>query len=258
LLKHIRTDLKESPWLGEGHRKVWTRLCVKGMRTSKMRVRRLMCMNGLLDPMWGMNMTTTVTLAEVHATVFVSVDHAPAKCVGIPSEKSGNPFEALEPIRWRGWHKYRLLNVSKILVRSTNRNSHADWFICYSSSLSWCRTSAFTLTRTGGDRVPRHVQRRSFASDCQLRSWDEDESNKGRDSRIAVDLSVCRTKPELRPQSVPQIQPRRGGGNTKEDKLPTWCSMHQHPPASPRPCSDPRPMYTSFATRQNPSTKPKR
>lgn len=122
LLEHIRADLKASPWHGEGHRKVWARLRVKGIRTSKVRVCRLMRENGLLAPMraarahgpkahdrtittqrpdemWGTDMTTTVTLAEGHAAVFVAVDHATAECIGIHAEKSGNRFEALEPIR---------------------------------------------------------------------------------------------------------------------------------------------------------------
>ncbi len=122
LLEHIRTDLKASPWHGEGHRKVWARLRVKGIRTSKVRVRRLMRENGLPAPMragrahgpkahdrtittqrpdemWGTDMTATVTPAEGNAAVFVAVDHATAECVGIHAAKSGNRFEALEPIR---------------------------------------------------------------------------------------------------------------------------------------------------------------
>jgi len=43
-------------------------------------------------------MTTTITLREGTATVFVALDHATAECVGIHAAKSGNRFEALEPI----------------------------------------------------------------------------------------------------------------------------------------------------------------
>jgi hypothetical protein len=50
LLEHIRRDLQESPWHGEGHRKVWARLRLKGLRSSKVRVRRLMRENGGLAP----------------------------------------------------------------------------------------------------------------------------------------------------------------------------------------------------------------
>lgn len=122
LTEHIRADLQASPWHGEGHRKVWARLRVKGIRSSKERILRLMRENGLLAPsregrahgprahdgtiitgkpdeMWGTDMTTTVTLAEGTAAVFVAVDHCTAECVGIHAAKSGNRFEALEPIR---------------------------------------------------------------------------------------------------------------------------------------------------------------
>ena len=41
LTEHIREAIRTSPWLGEGHRKVWARLQEAGMRTSKARVLRL-------------------------------------------------------------------------------------------------------------------------------------------------------------------------------------------------------------------------
>ena len=44
-------------------------------------------------------MTTTVTTEEGMASVFVAVDHCSVDCVGIHAAKSGNRFEALEPIR---------------------------------------------------------------------------------------------------------------------------------------------------------------
>ena len=49
--------------------------------------------------MWGTHMTTTVTTEEGMASVFVAVDHCSVDCVGIHAAKSGNRFEALEPIR---------------------------------------------------------------------------------------------------------------------------------------------------------------
>ena len=42
LLDAIRAALTASPFHGEGHRKVWARLRVAGVRTSKRRVLRLM------------------------------------------------------------------------------------------------------------------------------------------------------------------------------------------------------------------------
>ena len=47
LVGHIRRTLTESPFHGEGYRKVWARLRHQGIRTSKERVRRLMRQDGL-------------------------------------------------------------------------------------------------------------------------------------------------------------------------------------------------------------------
>lgn len=122
LLGHIRRVLEDSPFHGEGYRKVWARLRFAGIRTSKERVRRLMREAGLQAPhrvgkprgpkahdgtirterpdrMWGTDMTTTVTTEEGMASVFVAVDHCSVDCVGLHAAKSGNRFEALEPIR---------------------------------------------------------------------------------------------------------------------------------------------------------------
>ena len=98
LVVHIRRVLEASPFHGEGYRKVWAKLRVEGIRTSKERVRRLMrehhlpgparawarCMaskahDGTIttetpDVMWGTDMTTTVTGGEGTAGVFVAVD----------------------------------------------------------------------------------------------------------------------------------------------------------------------------------------
>ena len=50
LLEAVRAVLAASPFHGEGHRKVWARLRVAGVRTSKRRVLRLMRENNLLAP----------------------------------------------------------------------------------------------------------------------------------------------------------------------------------------------------------------
>ena len=42
LEEKIKHDLENSPWKGEGHRKVWARLRREGIFTSKKRVLRLM------------------------------------------------------------------------------------------------------------------------------------------------------------------------------------------------------------------------
>ena len=121
LLEQIRGVLSGSPFHGEGHRKVWTRLRIGGARTLLRRVLRLMRENGLLAPsrvgqprgprnhdgtiipdavntMWGTDMTTTWT-AEGQVAVCIAVDHHNAECVGIHAARRGPRFEALEPLR---------------------------------------------------------------------------------------------------------------------------------------------------------------
>ena len=122
LVVHIRRVLEASPFHGEGYRKVWAKLRVEGIRTSKERVRRLMREHHLQAPhrvgqahgpkahdstittetpdvMWGTDMTTTVTGGEGTAGVFVAVDHCTTECIGLHAAKRGTRFEALEPIR---------------------------------------------------------------------------------------------------------------------------------------------------------------
>ena len=49
--------------------------------------------------MWGTDMTTTVTIDQGQVCVFTAVDHGTAECIGIHAARSGNRFEALEPLR---------------------------------------------------------------------------------------------------------------------------------------------------------------
>jgi putative transposase len=121
LVEAIRAVLAASPFHGEGHRKVWARLRVTGLRTSRRRVLRLMRENHLLAPtrvgaprgprahdgtiipervdlMWGTDLTMTLT-GEGQVAVFVAVDHCSAECVGIHAARRATRFEALEPIR---------------------------------------------------------------------------------------------------------------------------------------------------------------
>ena len=97
LVAHICRVLEASPVHGEGYRKAWAKLRVEGIRTSQERVRRLMREHNLQAPhraghahgpaahdgtittaapdvMWGTDMTTTVTVGEGTAYVFVAVD----------------------------------------------------------------------------------------------------------------------------------------------------------------------------------------
>lgn len=121
LVESIRDILKNSHFHGEGYRKVWARLRVAGVRTSKRRVLRVMreaqlttvrrsvptdakVHDGTIitdrpDQMWGTDMTLTITTSEGRASVFAAIDHCTAECLGIHASKEGTRFEALEPIR---------------------------------------------------------------------------------------------------------------------------------------------------------------
>ena len=121
LLAAIRADLAASPFIGEGHRKVWARLRIlKGIRVGRSRVLRLMREHQLLSPhrrpqgaprlhdgtitterpneMWGTDGIRIETVDEGWVWVFSAVDHCDAYCVGIHTVKIGNRFAALQPI----------------------------------------------------------------------------------------------------------------------------------------------------------------
>ena len=121
LVAEIRAVLTASPFHGEGYRKAWARLRVKGVRTAKRRVMRLMAEHGLrapgrqgrprgprahdgtirtarIDEMWGTDLTTTWT-GEGPVSVMIAVDHCSGECVGIHAAKRATRFEALEPVR---------------------------------------------------------------------------------------------------------------------------------------------------------------
>ena len=121
LVEAIRRLLRDSPFHGEGHRKLWARLRFEGIRTSRRRVLRLTREHGLLahqragrphgprahdgtittervDLMWGTDLTS-VTTGEGQAAVFVAVDHCSTECVGIHASLDANRFEALEPVK---------------------------------------------------------------------------------------------------------------------------------------------------------------
>jgi putative transposase len=126
LLEQIQAVLAASPFLGEGHRKVWARLRWQGVRTSKARVLRLMREAQLLAPtrgghahgpkahdgtitteqpdqMWGMDATSCLTRREGTATVFVVVDHCASECIGVHAAKPGmlwvRTFDTVEELR---------------------------------------------------------------------------------------------------------------------------------------------------------------
>lgn len=121
LAGRIRDLLAESPFHGEGYRKLWARLRFCGVRTSPRRVLRVMrehrllahqrpgaprgprahdgtITTGRVDEMWGTDLTTVPT-GEGAAAVFVAVDHCSAECIGIHASARATRHEALEPVR---------------------------------------------------------------------------------------------------------------------------------------------------------------
>lgn len=122
LVGHIRTVLAASAFVGEGYRKVWARLRFVGVRTSKRRTLRLMRENHLLAPtrvgrphgpkahdgtitttrpdeMWGIDITSTVTLRDGTASVIALVDHCTCECLGLHAALRATRWEAMEPLR---------------------------------------------------------------------------------------------------------------------------------------------------------------
>ena len=121
LVETIRELLADSPFHGEGYRKIWARLRFAGIRTSKRRVLRLMRAHDLLAPgrvgrphgpkahdatirtervdeIWATDLTSTLT-GEGQASIFVTVGHASTECLGIHAARRATRFEALEPLR---------------------------------------------------------------------------------------------------------------------------------------------------------------
>lgn len=121
LLILIHEDLANSPFVGEGHRKVWARLkFAKGVSVSPKRVLRLMRQNNLLSPhrqpqgkpdphdgtiitkapnlMWGTDAAKIFTLEDGWVWLFTAVEHWNAEVMGWYLSKHGDRHAALEPI----------------------------------------------------------------------------------------------------------------------------------------------------------------
>src|SRR5215213_11128483 len=99
LLRAIRREIAESPFVGEGHKKITARLRARGICTSRKRVLRLTRGAGLLAPtpqvrrrgrrlhdgtitvtvpdtLWATDATEAHTRADGRCAVFAIVDHA--------------------------------------------------------------------------------------------------------------------------------------------------------------------------------------
>lgn len=121
VLSAIRADLDRSPWIGEGHRKVWARLRVLDhIRVARKRVLRLMRENGLLSPhrhlprqgeahdghittdapnvMWGTDATQIPTVLDGKVWLFAVVDHWNAEGMGWHVAKIGDRYAAAQAV----------------------------------------------------------------------------------------------------------------------------------------------------------------
>ena len=121
LLALVREDLASSPFVGEGHRKVWARLKFgKDVKVSRKRVLRVMRENNLLSPyrrppaperehdgeivtsepnvMWGTDGAKVFTRLEGWGWIFANVEHWNAEVMGWHVCKKGDRFAALEPV----------------------------------------------------------------------------------------------------------------------------------------------------------------
>ena len=106
LVAAIQELLRASPFHGEGYRKLWARLRFAGMRTSRhrrnpqhgSRAHDGTITTERVDVMWGTDLTSVMT-GEGQAAVFITVDHCSTECVGIHASRSGDRFQALEPVK---------------------------------------------------------------------------------------------------------------------------------------------------------------
>ena len=183
LVGHIRRVLAESPFHGEGYRKVWARLRHQGIRTAAERVRRLMREHHLQAPrrggnahgpkahdgtitteepdtMWGTDMTTTVTTDQGTVHVFVAVDHCTCECVGLHAAKRGDRFEALEPLR-QGVREHFGGFGAKVAEGLTIRHDHGSNYLSddFQRELDVPRHGQLAELRAGagGQRLRRAV-----------------------------------------------------------------------------------------------------
>jgi putative transposase len=151
LVVEIRRTIVESPFVGEGHRKVWAQLRARDIRSSLRRVLRLMRENQLLAPtrvgrahgpaahdgriiaekpdtMWGIDATATMTIDDGSVTVFAAIDHCTGECVGIHCAVVGTRFEAMEVLR-QGVRASFGRYAPNIAIGLTLRHDHGSQFV---------------------------------------------------------------------------------------------------------------------------------
>lgn len=120
LLDLIKNDLSDSPFKGEGHRKVHARIKRKNVAVGRNRVLKIMRGNSLLSPhrvkqssknphdgkittdapniMWCTDGTKIFTAKDGWVWIFSVEEHWNAECLGWHVCKVGDRFAALEPV----------------------------------------------------------------------------------------------------------------------------------------------------------------
>lgn len=122
LLTAIHQAIQQSPFSGEGYRKIWFSLRhgPKRLHIGPNRVLRLMRQHKLLSPyrrrpaprelhdrtittnapnvMWGTDGTQVLTVEDGYVWVFSAVEHWNSECVGMYVCKQGTRFNAVQPV----------------------------------------------------------------------------------------------------------------------------------------------------------------
>lgn len=153
ILAAIRRVLAESPFVGEGYRKIWARLRHHhSVRAGPKRVLKILRENHLLaherstvvrgpkvhdgtivterpDEMWAIDATAALT-EEGDATVFIVVDHCTGECLGTRAARRGTRFEAIDTLRQAIWTtKGRY--AEDVADGVALRHDHGSQFISY-------------------------------------------------------------------------------------------------------------------------------
>ena len=133
LIEFIRKDIKDSPFQGEGHRKVHARLRLrKKIIVGRQRVLRLMREHRLLSPyrtirgkakkhdgrittdkaleMWGTDGAKILTVKDGWVWFFGILEHWNAECLGWHVSKRGDRFAALEALNMAVKERYKSVN----------------------------------------------------------------------------------------------------------------------------------------------------
>jgi len=168
ILYAVRKDLKESPFKGEGHRKVHFRLKKKqGIITGRQRVLRVMREHKLLSPhrsnasnkakkhdgkiitdapgiMWGADATKVLTADDGVVSFFGLIEHWNAECMGWTLVKRGDRFAAIDALQNALKMSYGSLN--KDIARGLSiRPDHGSQFTS-EAYRSQCRSWGISLS----------------------------------------------------------------------------------------------------------------